>query len=93
MAYVFQNEDKVLVLNEAVYGQKYAQILSTVTTNFVKYGDPNNKYLPKWEPVRNGENSTMIVDMHCRNVVHHDDELVEMFDQFGPKFTIKLSHS
>lgn len=46
MAYIFQNEDKVLVLNEAVQGQRYAQILSTLTVNFVKYGDPNNKYLP-----------------------------------------------
>jgi len=93
MAYIFQNEDKVLVLNEAVYGQKYAQILSTLTLNFVKYGDPNNKYLPKWTPVRAGENSTMIVDRTCRNVCHHDDELVALFAKYGPKFTPKLSHS
>ena len=93
MAYIFQNEDKVLVLNEAVQGQRYAQILSTLTVNFVKYGDPNNKYLPVWKPVRNGENNTMIVDLNCRNVAHHDDELIELFDKYGPKVTIKLSHS
>lgn len=93
MAYIFQNEDKVLVLNEAIYGQKYAQILSTLTLNFVKYGDPNNKYLPRWETVRAGENSTMIVDRVCRNVCHHDDELVEMFAKYGPKAEIKFSHS
>lgn len=93
MAYIFQNEDKVLVLNEAIWGQKWAQILSTLTINFVKYGDPNNKYLPKWEPVKDGNNSTMIVDKHPRNVVGHDDELVQMFAEYGPKFVIKLSHS
>lgn len=93
MAYIFMNEEKVLVLNGAIYGQKYAQIFSTLTLNFVKYGDPNNKYLPKWTPVTAGENSTMIVDTVCRNVAHHDDKLVEMFAEYGPKFTIKLSHS
>ena len=43
----FMNEDKVLVLNDAIYGQKYGQILSQLVLNFVKYGNPNNKYLPK----------------------------------------------
>ena len=93
MAYLFQNEDKVLVLNEAVYGQKYAQIISTLTINFVKYGNPNNKYLPPWKPVQDGENDTMIVDLNCRNVAHHDDELVDLFEKYGPKPAFKMSHS
>ena len=93
MAYIFQNEDKVLALNEAVHGVRYAKIFRALTTNFVKYGDPNNKYLPKWEPVQNGENNTMIVDLNCRTVAHHDDELIDLFEKYGPKFTVKLSHS
>ena len=93
MAYIFQNEERVLVLNEAVWGQKYAEILSQLTVNFVKYGDPNNKYLPVWKPVTEGDNSTMIIDRVPRNVSHHDDELIDLFGKYGPKFVIKLSHS
>lgn len=93
MAYIFMNEEKVLVLNGAIYGQKYAQIFSTLTLNFVKYGNPNNKYLPQWTPVREGENYTMIVDETCRCLAHHDDKLVELFHAFGLKAVIKLSHS
>ena len=43
VAYIFMNEDKVLVLNDPIYGQKYGQILTTMVLNFVKYGNPNNK--------------------------------------------------
>lgn len=93
MAYIFQNEDKVLVLNEAVWGQKFAQRLSTMTVNFVKYGNPGNKYMPKWEPVKDGNCNTMILDRECRTACHHDDELVDQFAKYGPKFVIKLSHT
>lgn len=84
------NEDKVLVLNDPIYGQKYSQILSTMVLNFVKYGDPNNKYLPKWDTVKPGENTTMIIDRECRQLVHHDDELTELFEEVNPKFELKL---
>ncbi len=90
VAYIFMNEDKVLVLNEAVYGQKYGQILSTMVLNFVKYGDPNNKYLPKWETVSEEQNNTMIIDQVCRNVAHHDDELMELYDKVCPPFVLNL---
>ncbi len=90
VAYIFMNEDKVLVLNEAVYGQKYAKILSTLVLNFVKYGNPNNKYLPKWETVTAGENTTMIIDRECRNVSHHDDELMILYDKVCPAIQINL---
>ncbi len=93
MAYIFQNEDCVLVLNEEVWGQRWANMLSTLTLNFVKYGDPNCKYLPKWTPVTDGKKSTMIIDCEPRDVVNHDDKLVDMVAEFGPKFQIKLSHS
>ncbi len=93
MAYIFQNEDKVLVLNEAVNGQRYAKIFATLTENFVKYGNPNNKYLPVWEPAAADKKNTMIVDLNCRLDANYDDELVELFEKYGPKFTPKLSHS
>ena len=93
VAYIFMNEDKVLVLNDPIYGQKYGQILSTMVINFVKYGNPNNKYLPKWAPVSEGENSTMIIDRTCRNVVHHDDEFIRLFDKVNPPFVLNLKLS
>ena len=43
------NEDKVLVLNDAENGQKYANALSTLVLNYVKNGDPNCQYLPEWK--------------------------------------------
>lgn len=93
VAYIFMNEDKVLVLNDPIYGQKYGQILSTMVLNFVKYGNPNNKYLPKWTPVSDGEDSTMIIDRTCRNVTHHDDEFIKLFDKVNPPFVLNLKLS
>ena len=58
--------------------------------NFAKYGDPNNKYLPKWVPMTPEDNNTMIIDKECRCVAHHDDELIELFDKVSPKFVLNL---
>ena len=49
VGYIFMNEDKVLVLNDAENGQKYANALSTLVLNYTKTGDPNNQYLPEWK--------------------------------------------
>ena len=90
VAFIFMNEDKVLVLNDPKNGQKYSNILSTMVLNFVKHGDPNNEYLPKWEKVRAGEDWTMIIDQNPRCAVHHDDELIKLYHEVGPKFTLTL---
>ena len=91
VAFIFMNEDKVLVLNDAKNGQKYANILSTMVLNFVKTGDPNNEYLPKWEKVTSKDNWTMIIDENCRCVSHHDDELMEAYHKVAPTFKLKLN--
>lgn len=85
VCYIFMNEDKVYVLNEAIYGQKLANIFSTMTLNFVKYGDPNNKYLPKWEPFTKGKQYTMIIDRECECREAFDQELVELHSKVSPK--------
>lgn len=90
VCYIFMNEDRVYVLNEAVFGQKLANIFSTMTLNYVKYGDPNNKYLPKWEPVTDEHHYTMIIDRECECLEGHDEELVELFDKVNPKFMFKF---
>ena len=90
VAFIFMNEDKVLALNDPDYGQKYAKALSTMVQNFVKTGNPDNEYLPHWEPVREGEDWTMIVDKECRCVANHDDALMKAYDPVAPGFTLKL---
>ena len=88
VAYIFMNEDKVLVLNDAENGQKYARTLSSMVLNFVKNGDPNTAYLPKWEKVRKGETWTMLIDRECRCVCNHDEELMELYHPVAPQFSL-----
>ena len=85
VAYIFMNEDKVLVLNDAENGQKYASALSSLVLNYVKTGDPNCEYLPKWEKFTRENNYTMIIDKEFRCVTHHDDELIDLLWRVGPK--------
>ena len=84
VAYIFKNEDRVLVLNDAENGQKYASALNALMLNFVKTGDPNCEYLPEWKKVTAEDNWTMIIDKECRCVAHHDDELAELHNEVGP---------
>ena len=56
VCYIFMNEDKVYVLNEAIYGQKLANIFSTMTLNFVKYGDPTTSIYRVGSPSRRENN-------------------------------------
>ena len=90
VGYIFMNEDKVLVLNDAENGQKYANALSTLVLNYVKTGDPNNEYLPKWEKVTKDDNWTMIIDKECRCVNHHDDALIDLYKNVAPVFRLNL---
>ena len=89
VCYVFMNEDKVYVLNEAIYGQKLANIFSTLTLNYVKYGDPNNKYLPEWKPITADHHYSMLIDRECECLEGFDEELVELIEKVGPKFTFR----
>ncbi len=90
VAFIFMNEDKVLVLNDAENGQKYADILSGMVLNYVRTGDPNMSLLPRWEKVRPGEDWTMIIDRTCRCVKGHDTELMKHYADVAPKFILKL---
>lgn len=90
VCYIFMNEDKVFVLNEAIYGQKLANIFSTMALNFAKYGNPNNKYLPKWEPLTTEHHYTMVIDRECACLEDHDTELVELVKKAGPKTRIQI---
>ncbi len=86
VCYAFMNEDRVFVLNEAIYGQKLSQIFSTSFLNFIKYGDPNNKYLPVWKPLTEDHHYTMIIDRECELADGHDDKLVDLLNDLGLTF-------
>lgn len=88
VCYILQNEDRVYVLNEAVYGQKLAKIFSSLTLNFIHSGDPNTEYLPKWEPVTKDHPYTMIIDKECSCLESHDKELTALLDTLAPKFVL-----
>ena len=90
VAFIFMNEDKVLVLNDAENGQKYADILSGMVLNYVRTGDPSISLLPKWEKVRPGKDWTMIIDRTCRCAEGHDAELMKRYAEVAPKFVLKL---
>lgn len=90
VAYIFMNEDKVLALNPAVYGQLYGKIFSSLVLNYVKTGNPNCNYLPQWHPVTKGEMRTMIIDKKPREAVNFDTELVELSAKYMPKFKLVL---
>ena len=78
VCYIFMNEDRVFALNEAIYGRKLANIFSTMALNYAKFGDPNNKYLPKWNPFTNEHRYTMIIDRECECREAYDEELIEL---------------
>ena len=84
------NEDKVLVLNDAENGQKYASTLSTMVLNYVKTGDPSNEFLPEWKKVTAEDDWTMIIDKEPRCVNHHDDELIDIYKEVAPTFRLNL---
>lgn len=87
VCYIFMNEDRVFALNEPIYGQKLANIFSTMALNYAKFGDPNNKYLPKWYPFTNEHRYTMIIDRECECREAYDEELVELHSKVSPRPT------
>lgn len=76
--FIFRNIDRVAVCNEAEVGARLQDQFSTAWTNFAKTGDPNNAYLPTWEPYTKGHEVTMVFDKNSEARVNHDRELVDL---------------
>ena len=62
VGYAFRNADRVFVLNDPVYGPIMTDIFSSILLNFARTGDPNNAYLPHWEPFTEANPCTMLID-------------------------------
>lgn len=90
VCYIFRNQDRVYVLNEAIYGNRLENIFSNLVLSFARTGDPNNRFLPEWKPMTAEHQNTMIIDRtpSCREA--YDEELVRGIETYGPKFTFHI---
>ena len=51
--------------------------------NYIKTGDPNNNYLPKWEPITPEHHYTMVIDRESELREAHDEELIRLVKESG----------
>ena len=65
VGYAFRNADRVFVLNDPTYGPIMTDIFSSLVLNFARTGDPNNAFLPHWEPFTESNPCTMVIDKSC----------------------------
>ena len=76
--FVFRNIDKVAYAAEAGTGEYLQECFSNAFINFAKTGDPNNAYMPKWQPYTSNHEETMVIDNVCEARVSLDRELVKL---------------
>ncbi len=90
VCYIFRNQDRVYVLNEAVYGNMMEDVFSNLVLSFVRTGDPNNRFLPEWKPMTAEHHYTMVIDRTpaCREA--YDEKLVQEIRTYGPAFTFHI---
>ena len=91
VCYIFRNEDRVYVLNEAVYGQRLSEIFSNLVLQFVRCGDPNNSFLPAWTPVSEEHPCTMVIDRKCELREGYDDELMALLEKNVQHFSMSFA--
>jgi len=79
LPFVFNN---IGLWEEITGGGKEAYVLadkmSQAWINFARYGDPNHRGLPKWEPYTEENGTTMFFDNECVIHHHHDRELLKI---------------
>lgn len=76
LPFFFHNTDKVMICNKPGVSDALEQKMSTLLTNFAKYGDPNHSSLPRWEPSTKESVNTMILDEKCEVRVNFDTEVI-----------------
>ncbi|RKY45575.1 MAG: carboxylesterase/lipase family protein, partial [Candidatus Neomarinimicrobiota bacterium] len=62
-----------------------ADKMSSAWIHFAKYGDPNHRGLPRWEPYTKENGATMFFDNKCCMRYHHDKELLEIIAEMENK--------
>ncbi len=86
VGYMFMNEDRVWILNEPVYGEKYGNIFSSIALNYCKNGDPSNQYLPEWKPITEDHHYTMVIDRECELKEGYDEAFTDFCAKIAPPF-------
>ena len=86
--YVFRNIDLVQYPhgNEELAQKVQDEIFESVMA-FAKTGDPNNEKIPQWNPSKEDEENTIIIDADTRVKTNFDHELIEVYARYmGPVF-------
>lgn len=84
--YVFHNVDKAPLYSEPVSGEKLEKQFASAWVNFAYSGDPNNSYMPKWEPYTVGGEFTMVIDTNSYlSAPGFDKELIKYHESLQAK--------
>ena len=77
LPFVFRNIELVPICHIPGDGERLQNEFFGAWTSFAKTGDPNNAYLPKWQPYTTGNEETMIFDAPSRTATDYDRELID----------------
>ena len=93
--FVLHNTELVPVCNRPGVSDKLEHQMFSAWVNFARYGNPNDPSLPEWPASKPGDEACMIFDTTCEVRHNHDNELVEKYAEYAPKFKfgeIEIQH-
>lgn len=82
--FVFHNIDRVPVCNEPGVTDRLQEKLASIWVNFARYGSPQIASLPAWPACKDGIEHTMLLDVECKLVTNHDDQLQKLMADHMP---------
>ena len=84
VGYALFNADKQPVGNEPIYGEQNRLALENAFLSFTVHGDPNNPYLPRWEPFTEEHRRTMVIDRKNELKEAYDEALITLYKKACP---------
>lgn len=93
--FFFHNAEMVPVCNIPGVSDKLEHQCASAFLNFAKYGDPSDPSLPQWPACTPDDEACMIFDRECAVRHNHDNKLMELAKEYGPKFAfgaVKVEH-
>lgn len=79
--FIFHNTHLVEVCGIPGVADELEKQIFEAAMQFARVGDPNHAGLPKWEPVTEEDEPTMIYDRKCEVRHNFDDELLKVLDE------------
>lgn len=86
--FFFHNTELVEVCQIPEVGKRLEAQMFEAFMSFAGTGKPESNQLPKWEPVTEEEEPTMIFDRECELRYNFDDKLYEIIDSILPPFNL-----